>query len=100
MHVTCTVSASLFALLLADPSMALASIHTPRQNGVLAVGDACQNLTLKDGLLHATCNAPNTVFKDTSMDLNQCLTNDRGVLKFTTRYLSLADTAHVSTETY
>jgi hypothetical protein len=96
MQLTSDLSARLSAVVLATSPLVVANFHTPRQSNGVSIGDACFAVMLKDGVLDATCVALDISFKDTSIDLNQCLTNDHGVLKFTTRYLDYADTSHVS----
>jgi hypothetical protein len=100
MHLTSALSARLSAVFRSTSTLAVASIHMPRQNDGVAIGDACFNMMLKDGVLKATCIAPNGNPKDTSKDLNQCLTNDRGSLRFTTRYLYYADVSFMFTGTF
>jgi hypothetical protein len=100
MQLTSALPARLSAILLATSTIVVASFHTRRQINGVSIGDACFKMMLKDGVLDATCVALDISFNDTSKDLNQCLTNDHGVLRFTTRYLDCADTSNVSAEAF
>jgi hypothetical protein len=58
----------------------------PRQIDAISIGDACINMILKGRDLSATCIPADVDPVSTSLDLNQCLTNDHGVMRFDVRY--------------
>jgi hypothetical protein len=63
-----------------------ASDHMPRQVDGLSLGDVCFEMKLEGSELSAMCVAQAVVPVSTRIDLDQCLTNDRGVLGFDSRY--------------
>jgi hypothetical protein len=85
MQLPSSVPISLSAVLFSASIMASLGNHMPRQIDAISIGDACFDIVLKGRELSAFCLA-NGGPMSTSLDLNQCLTNDHGVMRFDLRY--------------
>ena len=76
---------SLFALGIAGSiiqrSLALPNIGHKRANSD-SIGNNCIQFGLKGSTLSAGCSSAKGVLAPASLDLNQCVTNDLGNLKF------------------
>jgi hypothetical protein len=86
MQLPSSVPISLSAVLFSASIMASLGNHMPRQIDAISIGDACIDMILKGRDLSATCIPADVDLVSTSLDLNQCLTNDHGVLRFNPRY--------------